>query len=133
MPFELSESERKFKGQVDQCRGILHQIMGEIDDHFVEYLMLQEKLTFFEGEVVSLARDLEVLGSVGKPNSQVEESIQEKQAAFDLYQTYDVPDFTTEVQASTDKFLLYVDAVQQLHQALHGHSEPEPRARNRHA
>ena len=133
MPYRLDVYEKQVKAQVDQCRGILHQIMGEIDDHFVEYLMLQEELTFFEGEVVSLARDLEVLGSIGEPNSQVEESIREKQAASDLYQKYDVPDFTTEVQASTDKFLLYVDSVQQLHQALHGHSEPEPRARNRHA
>ena len=133
MPFELSESERKFKGHVDQCRGILHQIMGEIDDHFVEYLMLQEKLTFFEGEVVSLDRDLEVLGSVNSPDSQVKQSIEDKQAASDLYKRYDVPDFTKEVQASTAKFTLYLNAVQQLHAKLHEHSEPEPRARNRHA
>ena len=115
MPNHLDEYDDQVKAQVDECKTVLRQIIGQIDDHFVEYLMLKEELSDYEANVFNMGEELEVLRSVASPSERVKQSIGEKAEALALHNKKYVPAAKAEVQASTAKFALYLQAVRQLH------------------
>ena len=118
MSYRLDVYGERVKAQVDQCRDILHQIMGEIDGHFVEYLMLTKDRDHFEASAYMLGLDLDVLDSIVKPSKIVTDSISEKEDAKHKYEKQEIPILKKKISEFTAKFALYFHAVQQLRGTL---------------
>ena len=124
MSNHLDESDDQVKAEMDECKTVLRQIIGQIDDHFVEYLMLKEDLSAFEANVFVMGEDLEVLRSVASPSERVKQSIREKAEALALHNKQYVPAAEAAVQASTAKFALYLRAVQRLNPRYRAENPP---------
>ena len=118
MPIHLDIYDEEVKGQVDECRMLLHRFIGQIDDRLVKYLMLKNDLKHFNGDVYLLREDLKVLRSIGPSSDLVTRCISEKDDAVRNYVRGDIPIITKKLRESTDEFARFLRLVEQLRAQL---------------